>query len=253
LILHFQPQIDLKTSQLIGVEALVRWQHPKVGLIYPDNFIPLAEELNLIDDLTNEVINLAIHQEAEWKRFGYNIVVSINISAKNVTSLSLPEKLQEMIDTLDIDPSKIKIEITETELMNELTKSLDVLTRMRLKGFDLSIDDFGTGYSSLAQIKRNPFTELKIDSSFVMNATKDDDSLVIVESCIQLGHKLGLKVVAEGIEDKEILELLTDLGCDIGQGYYICKPICGDELLYWLHERLKRTHSSCLHSLSRNL
>jgi len=225
LVLFYQPQINIKQSIIVGVEALVRWEHPTYGLLYPDSFISLAEESGLIGHLTDKVIHLAIQQLKIWGQQGYKLKVSINISAQNITSLSLPEQLTQLMAENDIDPSLLMLEITESALMTELTTSLNILTRLRLKGFHLSIDDFGTGYSSLSQLHRVPFSELKIDRSFVSGMAKNKESKAIVDTCILLGHKLNMDVIAEGVEDRETLDLLKELGCDNAQGYFIAKPL----------------------------
>ncbi len=233
LVLYYQPQVSMKTKKLIGVEALVRWVHPEHGLIYPDRFILLAEQNNLIDRLTEEVVNLAIEQITIWQQQGISIKVSVNISAQNITSLLLPEQLKKLVKRHNIDPSMLVLEITESAIMSSSINSLDILTRLRLKGFQLSIDDFGTGYSSLSQLHKMPFTELKIDQSFVAKMTCNSESRAIVETCIMLAHKLDMEVVAEGIEDEGIWELLSELGCDIAQGYYIARPMPAEKLNDW--------------------
>jgi len=239
LVLFYQPQIQLKTETLEGVEALVRWEHPKYGIIYPNDFIPLIQKHNLLELLTDKVIRLAIEQEKLFKSYGYNFIISINICASNVTSLTLPETIEDLIDKTALEPSMICFEVTESELMGELISSMDTLTRMRIKGFKLSIDDFGTGYSSLLQLYRIPFNELKIDQSFIKNLMHSPESKIIVDTCITLAHKLGMSVVAEGIEDRDTLEELTKMGCDVGQGYHICRPMPISSLLFWIHEHVK--------------
>lgn len=236
LVLFYQPQLSFKNNHLIGVEALVRWQHPIYGLLFPDQFIPLAENSGLIEQLTKEVIRLSIAQSKLWKSAGRSIKISINISAKNITSLVLPEQLTHLVCESEIDPSMIMLEITETELMRELTTSLDILTRLRLKGFQLSIDDFGTGYSSLSQLHRAPFTELKIDQSFTMTMLNNVESKAIVETCIMLGHNLNMEVIAEGVENQEIWDLLKTMGCDNAQGYFIAKPLPIEQFSEWLNQ-----------------
>jgi len=233
LVLHYQPQIDIKKGTLIGVEVLVRWQHPEYGLIYPNLFIPLAQKSGLIGDLTAQIIQQAVKQVVYWQATGFTPQISINLSADNIKSLALPEQLDRLLQNNKLDSSLFILEITESALMAELATSLDILTRLRMKGIQLSIDDFGTGYSSLSQLYRIPFTELKIDLSFVMNMTQDDEARGIVKTCIILGHELKMKVVAEGVEDKETLNLLNQMGCDIAQGYYIAKPMPADALLAW--------------------
>jgi len=237
LILHYQPQIDIKKGTLIGVETLVRWQHPEYGLIYPNLFIPLAQKSGLIGDLTAQIIQQAVKQVVYWQATGFTPQISINLSADNIKSLALPEQLDRLLQNNQLDSSLFILEITESALMAELATSLDILTRLRMKGIQLSIDDFGTGYSSLSQLYRIPFTELKIDLSFVMNMTQDDEARGIVKTCIILGHELKMKVVAEGVEDQETLNLLNQMGCDIAQGYYIAKPMPADTLLNWNQHR----------------
>jgi EAL domain-containing protein (putative c-di-GMP-specific phosphodiesterase class I) len=233
LILHYQPQINIKSGALVGVEALVRWQHPLHGLIYPDLFISLAENNGLIADLTAQVIRMAMNQVLLWKSCNLVISVSVNISADNITSLTLPDQLISMLDKRQLDPALLVLEVTESALMGQLVTSLDILTRLRMKGFKLSIDDFGTGYSSLSQLYRMPFTELKVDQSFVMNMIKDDEARGIVKTCISLGHELKMKVMAEGVEDLETLELLKEMNCDTAQGYYIARPMPAENILAW--------------------
>jgi EAL domain-containing protein (putative c-di-GMP-specific phosphodiesterase class I) len=234
LLLHYQPQINLKSDRLGGIEALVRWQHPELGLIYPNSFIKLAEGNGLMGDLTAAVIRLAIEQGREWHELGVNTKISVNVSAENITSLVLPEQLMNMVNLSRLDPSLLVLEVTEGALMGELVTSLDILTRLRLKGFSLSIDDFGTGYSSLSQLHRVPFNELKIDQSFVMQMDKDAEAQAIVETCVMLGHKLNMTVVAEGVESESILNKLKAMRCDIAQGYHIARPMPGDQILQWL-------------------
>lgn len=233
LILHYQPQVDMETGELKGVEALVRWQHPKRGLIYPNLFITLAEENNLIADLTSQVIAMSMQQSRDWQNAGLNTRISVNISAENITGLTLPEQLSQMLISSNLDPAMLTLEITESALMGELVTSLEIMTRLRMKGFGLSIDDFGTGYSSLSQLHRIPFTELKIDQSFIMSMEKDDESRAIVKTCILLGHELNMEVVAEGVESQAIQDILKVLGCDIAQGYHIARPMPHDKLLEW--------------------
>lgn len=234
--MHFQPQINLETNEVIGAEALVRWQHPEYGLIFPDKFIALVENNGLMDLMTKEVINLAIQQISYLVEHGRRIPLSVNVSAENINSLSLPEYLTCILQDNKLDPTMLVLEITETALMGELVTSLDILTRLRMKGFDLSIDDFGTGYSSLSHLHRIPFTELKIDQSFVKTMEHDDVSKAIIKTCILLGHELGMSVVAEGVESEAILDKLINMGCNNAQGYHIARPMPGEQLLSWLEQ-----------------
>jgi EAL domain-containing protein (putative c-di-GMP-specific phosphodiesterase class I) len=237
LILHFQPQIEIATNKLSGVEVLVRWQHPELGLIYPDRFISLAEQHGLMGELTHWVIDKIVKQEQLWQHAGLTTTMSVNISALDITGLTLPEQLAELLNNNKLAPTRLTLEITESALMGELVTSLDILTRLRLKGIKLSIDDFGTGYSSLSQLHRVPFTELKIDRSFVSNLNEDSEARAIVKTCILLGHELSMHVVAEGVESEEHLKLLKKMGCDFAQGYFIARPMPGADLMAWVQTR----------------
>ena len=235
-VVYFQPQIDIKTNKIISCEALIRWLHPEKGLIPPLDFIELAEKNNLIDDLTWIVLEQVTRQSKLWMDNNINLNISVNMSAKTLKDLDLPEKMSSLVQNAGCTPKNITLEITETALMDELAKSLDILTRLRLKGFQLSIDDFGTGYSSLVQLHRIPFSEIKIDKSFVIEMEKEEEAQAIVETIVMLGHKLNMKVVAEGVESKKIQKMLSNIGCDIAQGYYFARPMPQKELETWLHQ-----------------
>lgn len=237
LVLHYQPQINIKSGELSGVEALVRWQHPEKGMIFPDQFIALAEENNLINALTERVIYLAVTQNKRWQDEGLEIGISVNVSAENIIHLNLPEKLKNLTEQYGVKSENIVLELTESAVMGELTTSLDVLNRLRMKGFSLSIDDFGTGYSSLSHLYQAPFTELKIDQKFIMQMLEDTEAMVIVKICIMLGQMLGMDIVAEGVETQEIFDELNNMGCDIAQGYFLSRPIPADDLLDWVNSR----------------
>ena len=241
LLLYYQPQINLRTDSLDGIEALVRWQHPELGLVYPNSFIRIAEDNGLMGDLTAAVIQMAIEQGRRWHEQNINVKISVNVSAENIASLVLPEQLMNMVNLSRLDPSMLVLEVTESALMGELVTSLDILTRLRLKGFSLSIDDFGTGYSSLSQLHRVPFNELKIDQSFVMQMDQDAEAQAIVETCVMLGHKLNMTVVAEGVESQSILNKLKSMRCDIAQGYHIARPMPGEQVQDWI-EKSDFTH-----------
>jgi len=233
LVLYYQPQIDMQSEDLIGVEALIRWQHPSRGLILPGNFVPQAEKNGLIEGLTDWVISNAVHQSAVWQKQAKATRIAVNISAENITSLSLPEQLSHLVDTNLLNPELLELEVTESALMGELITSLDILTRVRLRGFGLSIDDFGTGFSSLSHLHRVPFSELKIDQSFVRDMDRDEQANAIVESCVILGHKLQMKVVAEGVENRRIWNMLKTIGCDIAQGFHVAKPMPANRFEQW--------------------
>ena len=240
-VLRYQPKEEFAVAGALkySAECLVRWQHPTQGLIYPDRFIALIERQGWMPDLTTIVFNQAIRQQRQWQKDGLQINLSINVSASDITSLTLPETISRLLADNELDTATITLEVTETELMGELTTSLDVLTRLRLKGVSLSIDDFGTGYSSLLQLFRMPFSELKIDQSFVSKMVVDMEALAIVKACILLGEQFNMRIVAEGVEDRATKELLAELGCQVVQGYFIAKPMAAEELRPWLVLQLK--------------
>lgn len=236
VFVHFQPKINISSRTLAGSEALARWRHPVKGMIPPSMFVPLSEDFGLINDLTALIIEDTLEHLGRWKTGGVNIKASINMSAKTLVDLDFPDNLLACVRKHDLDPSQVVIEITESSVMGELKKSLDILTRLRMKGFHLSIDDFGTGYSSMQQLKRVPFSELKVDQSFVSHAIDDQKNLSIVETTINLGHRLGMIVVAEGVEDEKTWDLLAELGCDQAQGYLMGRPMPGGDFMSWLKE-----------------
>jgi EAL domain-containing protein (putative c-di-GMP-specific phosphodiesterase class I) len=230
LFLEYQPKLDCRLGRITGAEALVRWRHPTQGIIQPSQFIALAEETGLIHGVTDWVIATAAAQAARWGADNLNleIAVAVNFSARDLVDLDLPERLEQHCLNAAIDPAFLTLELTETGAMREAVQMMDVLTRLRLKGFKLSIDDFGTGYSSLVQLQKAPFSEIKIDLSFVTQMMRNAGCRVIVEIIIDLARKLGLQSVAEGVEDAAALKTLIDMGCDMAQGYYISRPIAAD-------------------------
>lgn len=234
-MLFYQPQLGIKSGKLKGFEALVRLDHPSKGLIYPNQFISLAEDNGLIVQVTTEIFNLAIkdYKSLQQQNFKIPPSLSINISAQDL-DLGMPERLAGLVASSDIPPGAIMIELTESAFQSSVSDSLDILNRLRMKGFLLSIDDFGTGYSSLVQLYQAPFTELKIDLKFVINMLEDKEAYAIVKICILLAKELNLKTVAEGVETKEVFEELKRLGCDIAQGYYIAKPLAFEDCCEWL-------------------
>jgi EAL domain-containing protein (putative c-di-GMP-specific phosphodiesterase class I) len=235
-VLHYQPQIEIATGKVVGVEGLARWQHPKHGLVFPDNFIEIAEEIGLIDQLTLLVFRHGLSEISLFSDKGQQpINLSLNVSAGSLLDLELPNKFIEMVHAHGAEPSNMILEITESGLIRELSRALEVLTRLRLKNVQLSIDDFGTGYSMMQQLKNIPATELKIDKSIVQNLHTSDDRIVL-QKTIELGHDLGMKVVAEGVETEEQLEFLRNKGCDIAQGYLFTRPLSTEKLLAWLAE-----------------
>jgi len=236
LLLEYQPKLDRASNTIHGVEALVRWQHPTRGLVPPDQFISLAEESGLIHDLTRWVFANAVLQAAAWRRDGHALEVAINLSARNLETLTLPDWMEATCISAGLMPSAITLEITESTAMGDPVHTMDVLTRLRIKGFRLSIDDFGTGYSSLVQLRKLPCSELKIDKSFVLSMLKDNDCRAIVESVIALGQKMRLSVVAEGVETAEMADILKQLGVDQEQGYFISRPIRPEKIPVFVTE-----------------
>jgi EAL domain-containing protein (putative c-di-GMP-specific phosphodiesterase class I)/ActR/RegA family two-component response regulator len=233
-VLYYQPQININSNEIKSIEALVRWQHPLIGLIYPDKFISSIENYSLIDQLTSIVLSLACTDLKQLKVTYPHIKLAVNVTADNIVSLKFPELLQKITNENAINPENITLELTESAVMGHLTSSLDVLNRLRMKGFHLSIDDFGTGYSSLQQLYQAPFNELKIDRIFVGKILVDKEAMAIVKICIMLGKMLNMKTIAEGVESNEILQELKTLECDLAQGYFIAKPMSFDALMEWV-------------------
>lgn len=235
LIVYYQPQVDFKSGQVYGVEALVRWQHPYHGLLFPDSFIPLAERhRELINALTYRVLETALKDDVARREHGIELKLSVNLSAKLFSDLSLPDQVEKLLNTHNFEPNRLLLEVTESGVMEDPSSTMDILTRLRLKDIKLSIDDFGTGFSSLVQLYRLPFTELKIDKSFVIETMSSNEAAAIARITIDLGHSLGLKVVAEGVEDKETYDWLKANNCDVAQGYYLSRPIAADKFITWL-------------------
>jgi diguanylate cyclase (GGDEF)-like protein len=233
LFLLYQPKVDLRVGRITGVEALVRWKHPRLGTISPDQFIPLAERTGFIMPLTLWVLHAALAQCAAWKCENQDFRMAVNLSIWNLQAIELPEQISGLITSSAISPSQLQLEVTESAIMANPEQALENITRMKKMGLRFSIDDFGTGYSSLAYLKRLPVDEIKIDKSFVMNMTREQEDAVIVRSTIDLAHNLGLKVVAEGVEDSETMHALIELGCDEAQGYYFSKPLAPTEFVVW--------------------
>lgn len=234
LVLHYQPKVSLRTGAVYGVEALVRWRHPHLGMLYPNDFIPLAEGSGLITPLTFWVLDAALRQHHQWRQAGVELVIAANLSARNLQDMDLPAKVAARLSAWHVSPQWLELEITESAIMGDPVRAQKILSQLDDMGVQLTIDDFGTGYSSLAYLKQLPVDEIKIDRSFVMDMLQDGSNRTIVQSTIDLGHNLGLKVVAEGVEDQECWNLLRSQGCDSAQGYYISRPMPGEEMLTWL-------------------
>lgn len=233
----YQPKIVCATGAVAGFEALARWTHPELGPIAPDHFIAVAEQGELIDELTSQVLLQGLEWMARLPRAGVtwhaSATLSINLSARSLRNAQLVQTLVGHCEREQIDPSRLVFELTETSAMEDPITSLDVLTRMRMKGFKLSLDDFGTGYSSMLQLVRLPFSEIKIDRSFVMALSVSAEARSVVRSIIDLGHSLGLITAAEGVEDEHAIAYLREAGCDLAQGYYFARPMSGDDATRW--------------------
>ena len=236
LLLHFQPKILSTTGALHAVEALVRWNHPIHGMMPPDDFIPLAERTGLIEDLTIWVLKRALGQCSNWHEKKNSIGMAVNVSSLCLLNPEFPEILTGLLSSHNLPPQSLIIEITETSVMGDPDRALAILNRIHGQGVKISIDDFGTGYSSLSYLKQLPVSELKIDKSFVMDMLNNESDAAIVLATIQLGHALGLQVVAEGVESQQILDQLRSMGCDLQQGFFISRPIPAEELTAWAVE-----------------
>jgi histidine ammonia-lyase len=243
LVLYYQPKIEVRDGRVRGVEALVRWRHPERGLLGPDEFIDAAQETSLIGPFTRYVIDEALRQCQEWARAGHELMVSVNVSSRNLIDTQFPGDLARLLDKWGVPPSLLELEVTESAVIADPFRMKAVLERLGAMGLRLSVDDFGTGYTSLGYLTRLPINELKIDRSFVSNMTQSEQDEVIVRSTIDLGRNLGLDVVAEGVESAEVLERLRSFGCDVAQGFLMSRPVSAGELTSWLNELPARDRS----------
>lgn len=236
LALHFQPKVDLKTRAISEAEVLVRWHHPKYGLMFPDEFIPLAERTGLIKPLTMWVLNNSLKQCSAWKQTDLTLGVAVNLSAQVLFDLDLPDIIAGALAAHDVPPKQLILEITESAIMVDKERALQILTRLSDMGVRIAIDDFGTGYSSLAYLSKMPVDEIKIDKSFVLDMRDNNTNAVIVHATIELGHNLGMSVIGEGVENVEVMDKLHALGCDAAQGYFMTKPLPSEEFITWLSD-----------------
>jgi diguanylate cyclase (GGDEF)-like protein len=234
LVVHYQPKVDAQTGTVLGAEALVRWQHPEHGLIPPDEFISLAEQTGLINPLTRFVLDAALQQCRSWLLAGHELSVAVNVSTHRLLDLSLPDEIADMLARWQVPARLLTLEITESAIMTDPDRAMQVVERLHAQGVHLSIDDFGTGYSSMAYLKTLPVHELKIDRTFVSSMTTSERDAVIVRSTVELGRNLGLRVIAEGVEDLPTWHELDAVGCDGLQGYYISRPIPVEDFERWL-------------------
>ncbi len=231
LFLVYQPKIDVASGEVLGVEALVRWNHPTRGIQYPDSFIPLAENTGLISPITFFVIERALRQIRTWQEGGVDLSVAVNLSVRHLTDMSLPDRIAVALERWGVAPSRLVIEVTESSIMTDPKRASVVLQQLRRIGVDVSIDDYGTGHASLNYLKQFDIDELKIDRSFIMNLDVESSDAIIVASTVELGHNLGLRIVAEGVEDGATLTWLESLGCDVAQGYHIGRPMSPEAVL----------------------
>ncbi|GLS25068.1 transcriptional regulator [Marinibactrum halimedae] len=233
---HYQPQVRVSDRRIFGVEALARWKHPTKGNIPPSIFIGIAEKYAMIDLLTDCVFDQALSQVIEWRNLGYDLHLSVNFSATLLDQLDLPERIHTRLEEMGFPRSRFTVEVTESTVANDARTALEILSRLRLKNIGLSIDDFGTGFSSMEQLQNIPFTELKIDRSFVHNSHCNSASQAILESSINLAKGLSIRSVAEGVEIDEDWNLLDKLGCDLVQGFHIAKPLPPETFLQWVKD-----------------
>ena len=234
LVNHYQPKVVVATVDVVGAESLVRWLHPRDGMVFPDQFIGVAEAHGLIDDLTRVVLDGALAQIRHWEEAGLELRVAINVSMDNLASLDFADSVAAQTAAAGVSPRSVVLEVTESQLMRDTRTPLEILTRLRLKRFKLSIDDFGTGHSSLAQLRDIPFDELKIDQSFVHVAWANDTLRAMFNSSLGLAKQLGMETVAEGMEDRADWSFVRKSGCDLAQGYFFAKPKQSDEQPGWI-------------------
>ncbi len=235
LELMFQPKIGFDPVGIRGVEALVRWNHPQHGLITPDNFIPLAEQTGVIEPLTIWVLNAAMREYSNWREAGLDIPVAVNLSPVTLHDRNFSRDVEKILEKWNVAPEALAFEITESAIMSDVARATETVNRLHSMGVGISIDDFGTGYTSLSYIRKLPVREIKVDKSFVMSMRETNDDAVIVRSIVELGHNLGLSVVAEGVEDTETWDLLAGLKCNVAQGFLMSRPLRADSVLSWIH------------------
>ncbi len=233
---YFQPKVDVRNNNTIGAESLARWIHPGFGIIGPDHFIPVAMKNGLIGELTESMVAQTIEALARWRNAGFYIKISVNLTADALRDLEFPDKLAGLTAGAGVPNSSLILEVTEASLLEESQASIETLTRLRIMGFDVSIDDFGTGYSNLEQLRKFPFSELKIDRSFIIEATTDSFARTCVETSVALARELDLRLVAEGVENQEGWDFVIEAGVDEVQGYYIAKPMSADDFSNWLQK-----------------
>jgi EAL domain-containing protein (putative c-di-GMP-specific phosphodiesterase class I) len=235
--IHYQPKISLPSREILGVEALVRWRHPEFGDLHPDEFVPAVEAAGLVDALTDFVLEQALIKVQSWIGRGLRIGVAVNMSVRSLANLQFPDMVSAALTRHHVPPELLTLELTESGVMADPQRALPVLQALSNLGVVLAVDDFGTGYSSLAYLRRLPVDEVKIDKSFVFGMGSDLGDLAVVRSIVELGHSLGLTVVAEGVEEDVARDQLAAMGCDVAQGYLISRPLSEERLEAWLQAR----------------
>ncbi len=246
LVNYYQPKVAVASGEVVGVETLVRWRHPVDGIVFPDQFIGVAEAFGLIDDLTQVVFTGAVTQAKAWQQAGLALRVAVNVSMDNLSSLNFLNFVAELTAKVGVAPQDVVLEVTESRLMQDTRAPLEILTRLRLKRFRLSIDDFGTGHSSLAQLRDIPFDELKIDQGFVHRAWDDETLRAMYDASLSLARQLGMEVVAEGVEDRNDWDLLYRTGCDLAQGTFMSRPMLAKDLPGWIEGWRERVRNEFL-------
>jgi diguanylate cyclase (GGDEF)-like protein len=234
LILHYQPQFHVHSGQAVGVEALVRWEHPIRGLLYPDGFLPIAERAGLMGRITLQVLEIALRQSREWRSMGVDITVAVNLSASNLQDEALPDRVADALFRYGVPAASLHLEVTESIIMQDAERAKNLLIQLRELGIHLAVDDYGTGYSSLAYLQTLPVDDLKLDRAFVAHCDTDSRSAAIVASTVDLAHNLGLRMIAEGVENEVVMDRLRHFGCDVAQGYFLSRPQNPESLTPWL-------------------
>jgi EAL domain-containing protein (putative c-di-GMP-specific phosphodiesterase class I) len=250
---YYQPKATLTAQGWVidAVEALARWQHPRLGLVMPDEFVPLAERTGLIADLTSTMLAAALRQVRDWNAQGLHLSCAVNLPPSLVTDLTFPDRVAALLAENGVDGSQLGLEITETATMQNPTTTMDILTRLRVKRIGLSLDDFGTGFSSLTQLYQMPFNEMKIDKSLVTNVPHSREANTMVGSLVELGHNLGLKICAEGVENRAALDMLAIMGCDRCQGFFISRAVPASDIPSLVHHWNRENPASSFTNLPR--
>ena len=233
-VMHYQPKIDTRTLEFVSVEALVRWNHPVLGIMIPDLFIPLAEQSEHIHGITDIVLKTALAQSAKWRDQGLDLRMSINISGASLEDPDFPERIHDVSGVFNVPSDKVVLEVTETWQSQDTETTQRILNSLSEKGFGLALDDVGTGHSNFSKLQSMPFSEMKLDQKHIHSASVDEETRQFIALCVELAHEMGMYVVAEGIEKQEQWEMMSAMGCDEGQGFFIAQPMPGDQIPEWL-------------------